>query len=807
MKKLFYFIYTLLTLFITVIVSPYFIFLILKARGDEVRERLGLGQISDPEKLKKSQVIWLHGASVGEVKVAGEVMRELKKSRDESCYFIVTAMTPAGRELARDQLENADQVSYIPVDFPPLLYLYLRRLQPDLLLLMETELWPALINEAARRGSSVAILNGRISDDSYVRYRKINFFLSPFIKLISRFYMQNERGCKRIVELGAPSSRVELGGNIKFGVALSEAENDSDDFRLAGDRTVFAAGSTHDPEEEFLLDLFIKLKEAGDITEDFLLIIAPRHIKRREEIVELLDIKNIKWQQRSNDVDFVEPETDVFLLDTIGELITAYRKADLAFVGGTLAEVGGHNFLEPLACDTPVIMGSSIYEIETDLVSFKEDKYVQVAGDRDELENLLESYLKGLQSEEIGFLAQGSPRTRLLEESSRAREQICGLFELLPLAREFRRLLFVRLSALGDVIHVLPAFSLLARKRPQYELHWLVEPLAAPLIQNNKHADRAEVLPRDRWRGETGPAGPRRIKNFWDYLKNLAEVDYDLALDVHGLLKSAIPVHFSGANITWGPEDAREGSNLFYKRVLYKFGEDPEEGEHRITTNLKYISSVLGCELPEKNEIDYGLKLKEGWQNGLPNLLKDFIISAEKERRVFGVVHPVSSWPSKNWLLERYRLLISELLDYGINIVISGSESDRGRLEYLTNSFSTSECMGELYNAAGRIDLMELYGILKKADFFLGADTGPMHLAAAAETKVAAIMGPTSPQIYGPYCQNNTIIRKENLNCLGCHEQKCPLGHNHCMQKLEVKDVLAGLKVLFSGSLSGNGAR
>ncbi len=807
MKKLFYFIYSILTLIITVIVSPYFIFLLFKSRSIEARERLGLGRFTDIEKLKRSQVIWLHGASVGEVKAAGEVMRELKASREESYYFLVTTMTSAGREVARSQLENADQVSFIPVDFPPILYFYLRRLQPDLLLLMETELWPALITETVRRGANVAIFNGRISDDSYAGYRKIKFFLSPFIKLISRFYMQNERDCKRIEELGAPSSKVELGGNIKFAGALSEAENDTDNFQLAAGRTVFTAGSTHSPEEEFLLDLFTKLRKTGDLPEDFLLIIAPRHVERRDEIVKLLDGKNLKWQQRSSDVNFVEPETDVFLLDTIGELLTAYRKADLAFIGGTIAEVGGHNFIEPLACDTPVIMGPSIYEIESDLVGFRDDKYVLVAGDREELENLLASSLKGLGKGGIVSIEEESPRVRLAEESIRARNQICELFELLPLARKLRRLLFVRLSALGDVIHTLPAFSLLARKRPQYELHWLVEPLAAPLIKNNIHADRVEVLPRERWRGESALNWPQRIKNLWGYLKNLSEADYDLALDVHGLLKSAIPVHFSGADISWGPEDAREGSCLFYNRRLHKFGADSEEeSDHRITTNLKYIASVLGCELPEKEEIEYGLQLKEGWENDLPNPLNELIIKGE-QRKLLGVVHPVSSWPSKNWLLERYRLLIAELLGYGFNIVVSGSEEDRGRLEKVFSSFSPHKYMGEMYNAAGRIDLMELYGLLKKADFFLGADTGPMHLAAAAETKVAAIMGPTSPEIYGPYCRDKNIIRNENLDCLGCDENKCPLGHHDCMQDLDVGDVMEGLQDLFTGTFFKKGDR
>ncbi len=804
-RAVIYTIYSLITLTAVLILSPYFIYLLVRRRKDEVVERLGLAGFADQQKLKKRQVIWLHGASVGELKAAGEVMRKLGETASDDYYFLVTAMTPQGRKLAREQLTDADHICFVPADFPLLVYLFLRRLQPDILLLLETELWPGLIRESIRRGARVAVFNGRISNDSFSSYRKIKFLLSPFVKMISRFYMQSRRDCDRIEELGAPGEKVERSGDIKYSGALEEAASTEPDFKLEGDRDVIVAGSTHEPEEDILLQVYKKLKNEKNCSSP-LLVLAPRHVDRRKEILKLIKAEELNWQQRSSGVDRVDEETEVFLLDTIGELMGAYLQADIAFIGGTLADVGGHNFLEPLACDIPVLLGPNIYEIEGDLEKFQSlenGSSINLISGKNELKSCL------LQIFERDDDFSSSALSVMRRESCRVGKQIEDIFSLLPFRRDNRKLLFIRLSALGDVIHTLPAFSLLGQKRPDYELHWLVEPLAAPLVRNNRYVDETIILPRQKLRGKKRLRGVDRLKKLRNFLGGLDEPDYDLTVDMHGILKSAVPLLFAGGDVSFGRCDGGEGSRFFYKRLLRYFSKN--DMRHKIEENLELMASAIGCEVPGHSEIDYGLELPPEWHEGLPGELQELLgfssrqanENNDRERALIGVVHPLSSWPSKNWLMERYRLLTRRMLKAGCKIIFSGSPDQRGRLQGIVDALKQENYCGRVYNAAGRIDLIELYGVFKRADFFLGADTGPMHLAAAAETEVAAIMGPTEPEVYGPYSSTGRVIRNEDLDCLACGKEKCPKGHHRCMQDLSVERVFQEIQKILPEKAAG----
>lgn len=789
-----YTIYSMLSLAAIIILSPYFLYLLFQGRKDEIKERLGFAEFAGPKKLKGSQVVWLHGSSVGELKAAGEVMREMKKRADANYYFLVTAMTPTGRKLAREELKGADHICYVPADFPPLVYIFLRRLQPDILLLLETELWPGLIRESVRRGARVAVFNGRISNDSFSRYRSLKYLFSPFLGLISRFYMQSERDCSRINELGVDEEKIKRSGNIKFAGALAEAEDTESSFELAGERSVIVAGSTHSPEEKILLRIFRKIKE-GQTAKPPLLILAPRHVERRDELISLIESKDLKWQQRSQGDLRVADETEIFLLDTIGELMEAYQQADVAFVGGTLADVGGHNFLEPLALKTPVVLGPNTYEIEGELEEFENadrNSSINFVSDEAELESRLKKLLKY-------DCKNGSAHETMQRESRRVKEQIEDLFSLLPFNRKNKKILFIRLSALGDVIHTLPAFSLLARKRPEYELHWLVEPLAAPIVENNRYVDKTRVLPRNKLRGSESLRGINRIKELRRFLGDLDTPDYDLSLDIHGILKSALPLKFAHGDISYGRCDGGEGSRLFYRRYLRFFRE--VEIRHKVEENLELMASVLGCNVPEGKNVEYGLETPPNWWRDVPAELREIsgipaAAGDDPALKCVGIVHPLSSWMSKNWLMERYRILIKKLLHEGLGIILSGSPDQRSRLEGIVKSIQEEDYPGKLFNAAGTIDLIQLYGILNEVDFFLGADTGPMHLAAAAETCVAAIMGPTDPEVYGPYCEISSVIRIEELDCLACGSKGCPAGHHRCMQELTVERVYQELSDL-----------
>ena len=802
-RNIIYIFYILLIFFSLIFLSPYFIYLLIKGRGQEAKERLGLVSFPDKEKLRQSQVIWLHGASVGEIKAAGKVMQKLKTEGQDNFYFFVTAMTPAGRDIARSELDDADFAGYIPVDFAPILYFFIRRLQPDMLLLLETEFWPALIQETHRRGGSIAVFNGRISDDSFSRYKIIKFLLHPFLDLIAKFYMQSEKDCQRIKDLGLSGDKVVPGWNIKYSGALKDAEEADDLFKIAGKRMVLVAGSTHSPEEKQLLDVYCNLKQKfqqlQEKNDDFpkpLLILAPRYVDRKEEIIDHIKARDLIWQQRSQGEINIEEDSEIFLLDTIGELMSAYKVSDIAFIGGTLAEIGGHNFLEPLACSSPVILGPHTEEIDSELKNFNQTEFVHQIENKSELTNLLTELL-GYNSSDRSLEPDKDKAYQLLrQKGDKIKKHIGELFSLLPLGKEAKKILFIRLSALGDVIHTLPAFSLLSKKRPEYELHWLVEPLAAPLVKNNKYVDEAKVLPRSDWRGKERLKGLKRLGSVKNYLSELAEENYDLSLDLHGILKSAVPAYFSRPDIKYGPEKSREGSRLFYDRYFRKQRTE-RNLKHRIEENLELISSGLGCRMPEgRKKLDYGLQLPQNWLQILPGSLSAIINSDNGNNNIAGVIHPLSSWPSKNWVMERYRLLVERLLSAGVDIIISGGPGERSRIQQIFSYEFEREFAGKFYNAADELNLIELYGVLTRVNFFLGADTGPMHLAAAADTSVAAIMGPTLPERYGPYCQDKQIIRNENLDCLGCGEEKCPLGHHNCMQRLSVDEVAGDLKSL-----------
>ncbi len=813
--KLLYLFYNILLIPVLVFaVLPYFLYLLIKGRGSEIPDRLGFIADRDFKKAQGRKVIWLQAASVGEVRVASQVIDWYSK-RDDNYFFLLTVMTPQGRKLARKEVSRADLITYLPLDWGPFLFIFIKKLKPDLLLLIETELWPALIKESCRQKVPVAVVNGRISSDSFDRYKLISFFFSPFLQRVEAFHMQSSLDRKRIIEIGAPSSRVFLSGNIKLAEVLEEANNknysdklergnNSSLFEVEGQRKVIVAGSTHPPEEEILLEIFNSLKT--DFPE-LLLILAPRHIERREEIELILKQSGFSFQKRSSGTSMISKNVSVFLLDTLGELREVYRLANLVFLGGTLSAVGGHNFLEPLTQQVPVITGPQVDNIKSLLPDFQDSGAVITLKNTSEVEEKCRELLIGKKrSRQLG--KQGLEL--LVKKSESALEQLELVENLLLLGPASRKVLFVRLSAIGDVIHALPAVNWLAKLRPEYEIHWLVEPLAAPLVEIDQYIDRVHVLPKCRWRGERRIKGLELIRDIKSYFSRLAEENFDLSLDFHGLFKSSLAAFLSRPGIRYGPESGREGSRLFYHRLItenpggeqeYYIREKKAAGRnfeadgvfksnsHKIFTNLRLMASLLGKKIPDQLEIDYGFSLPEGWKRNLYQELRSFLHKHDDLPLI--VVHPFTSWPSKNWPAVKYRRLISLLADWPVKIVISGTEDERKRLRKVKPEASNKTII-----AAGRLDLPELYGLLLNTEVFLGGDTGPLHLAAAAGTKVAAIMGPTNPETHGPYTPNHKILRKEELICLNCWEEECPYGHHKCMEDLTVKEVLTGLKML-----------
>ena len=290
--------------------------------------------------------IWIHAVSVGEVGAANSILRAIREAGVRR-PLVLSASTAAGLELARASRE-ADHVVPFPFDLRGAVERSLSALDPCLLLLTETEIWPLLLESCARRGIPVALVNGRISDRSYSRYRAVRRLLRGSLRRITLFAMQSEDDARRIRDLGAPPERVLVTGNVKFDVKIAEDSRVKERVRgWAAGRRVVIAGSTHEGEELAVLEAWKSLEPRP------LLVVAPRRPERFDAVFDLLISRGVAVGRSSGSAS----NPDVVVLDTVGDLASAYAAADIAFIGGTLVPVGGHNPIEAWAHGIPTILG------------------------------------------------------------------------------------------------------------------------------------------------------------------------------------------------------------------------------------------------------------------------------------------------------------------------------------------------------------------------------------------------------------------------------------------------------------------
>ena len=323
--------------------------------------------------------IWLHAVSVGEVQAAGALLEALR-AQYPALPLVITCATPAGRERARTLAQalcrsraGADtgagasagasagvDVRYAPYDIGPCVRGALRRVRPAVLVIMETELWPNLLNECARAGVPVLIASARLSERSLGRLKKFPGLLQPALRTAVTVAAQTTADAQRFAALGLAPERLSVCGNIKFdrtpGASLRLA-GAALRARYAPARLLWVAGSTHQGEEQAALGAHLALRNSRA---DALLVLAPRHRPRFDEIAAVLERSGLGWMRYSAAVgaDAVACHSvAVLLLDTIGDLENFYAAADLAFVGGSLVPIGGHNLLEPAALGVPTITG------------------------------------------------------------------------------------------------------------------------------------------------------------------------------------------------------------------------------------------------------------------------------------------------------------------------------------------------------------------------------------------------------------------------------------------------------------------
>ena len=315
-------------------------------------ERFGFGPQPSGERS-----IWLHAVSLGEVSAAAPIVHALLASHPE-IPIVVTTATPTGRSRALALFADRASVHFLPYDLPGSVARFLDRIRPLQAVIMETELWPNLFHECARRELPVVLASARLSAKSVSRYRRFGELFSGLFTPNVWVAAQTSEDAQRFEAIGADPARIEVIGNVKFdidiganvieqGLALRQ--------RSLGVRPVWAAGSTHEGEDQQVLEAHAQVCTKIPTA---LLIIAPRHPQRFDAVAALLERGGWRYLRRSAGVP-VASGMQVLLLDSVGELLAFYGASDVAFVGGSLVEIGGHNLLEPAALKLPVLTGPS----------------------------------------------------------------------------------------------------------------------------------------------------------------------------------------------------------------------------------------------------------------------------------------------------------------------------------------------------------------------------------------------------------------------------------------------------------------
>jgi 3-deoxy-D-manno-octulosonic-acid transferase len=361
--------------------------------------RLPAGLAADPR-----PALWIHAVSVGEVKAAVPLVAALKQ-RFPGHRVLLSTTTLTGNAVARGEPRHDDGLFFAPFDTPGAVRRVLDALRPALVVLMETELWPNLIHEARRRGARVVLVNGRISDRSFPRYRRLRWFFRRVLGELDALLVQEEQHRERLIAMGAPPARVRVLGSLKYD-ALEAPETPPELARQLGvGAPLLVAGSTVEGEEPLVLDAFRRLQAEWPRLR---LLIAPRHPERFEAVAALVASAGLRCARRSRLTQSAWRDEEVLLLDTLGELARVYALASVVFVGGSLVPRGGHNILEAAVAGKPILVGPHMQNFKAIAEDFR------AAGALVEVSDAV-----GLEGE-IGALLRDEPRRAALGASARA---------------------------------------------------------------------------------------------------------------------------------------------------------------------------------------------------------------------------------------------------------------------------------------------------------------------------------------------------------------------------------------------------
>jgi 3-deoxy-D-manno-octulosonic-acid transferase len=369
-----------------------------------------LGRLPPGLNRERRPTVWIHAVSVGEVLAARALVAPLRRRLPDHAVFLSTT-TLTGRAVAEKALSGVDGLIFAPLDLRGPVRRVLERLQPSLLLLIETELWPNLIHEAARRGTRVALVNGRISPRSFRRYRLLTRFLRPVLSQVDLFLMQEEAHVVRIVAMGAPAGRTHALGSLKYDAVGEPPVHPALDRLLggAGQGPLWIAGSTVAGEEPMVLQALSRVRERLPSTR---LLLAPRHPERFDEVASLVTSRGLACARRSR-LEGAWQDGDVILLDTLGELAPAYAHATVVFVGGSLVPRGGHNILEAAVLGKAIVVGPHMENFRQIADDFRQAGGLVQVGSADELGAVVTRLLTEASERE----AVGTAARRLMERN------------------------------------------------------------------------------------------------------------------------------------------------------------------------------------------------------------------------------------------------------------------------------------------------------------------------------------------------------------------------------------------------------
>ena len=382
----------------------YFIRLIIRAvqNPDYLKrwgERLGYGSNLPTE---GKTVLWIHAVSVGEVNASIPLVRSLLDTYSNS-EILVTTSTPTGSKILLDKMGARVKHQYVPLDLPACLNVFLDRWNPKAVIVLETEIWPNFLSICKERQIFTVLVNARLSEKSKDKYNIVKPLAAEALANLDLLIAQYDSDADRFKEINT-ALKIEVCGNLKFDQQVPEemhsiSSSIRDSWSEGEQRPTLIAASTHETEEEFVLDAFLEILEEA---KDALLIIVPRHPERFETVFEYIQNRDLSVARRSKKED-VTPETKVLLGDTMGELNFLYSVSDVAFVGGSLVDHGGQNLLEPASLGLPLSSGKSLRNFQEIADELQEDKALFLIEQQKELSDFfIEMISKPRKSARIG---------------------------------------------------------------------------------------------------------------------------------------------------------------------------------------------------------------------------------------------------------------------------------------------------------------------------------------------------------------------------------------------------------------------